>query len=204
MKKTLMILSLLALVMVTFGQTFDLGVKASYNTTKFKLSASAIGNEFKNGSGVNFGVFARLGGKTVYLQPELLYSSKTATYTSTVKNTLGNVTGTTTSDVKMQTIQIPILLGIKVLDLKIASLRAFTGPAASFVTNGSLKKLGSQIKDNFTSNNMAWDWQLGAGVDVLMFTFDIRYELGLSELKTATVDTFKGRTFTASLGFKFF
>jgi Flp pilus assembly pilin Flp len=199
MKKTLLTFTLLALVMVTYGQTFDLGVKASYNTTKFTLSASSVANEFKNGSGVNFGVFARLGGSKVYLQPEFLYSSKTGTYT--VKNTLGAVLST--NDVKMQTIQIPILLGFKLLDLKIASLRAFTGPAASFVTNGSMKNIGTQVKDNFTSNNMGWDWQVGAGVDVLMFTLDMRYELPLSELKSATVDTFKGRTFTVSIGLKF-
>lgn len=204
MKKTLMTLSLLAMVMVTFGSTFDLGVKASYNTTKFSLSTSSITNGFKNGTGINFGAFARVGGSKIYLQPELLYSSKTSTYTYAVKNTLGVVTGTASSDLKLQTIQIPILLGIKLLDLKLASLRAFTGPAASFVTNGSLKNLGSQVKDNFTSGNMAWDWQVGAGVDVLMFTLDLRYELGLTELKSVTTDTFKGRTFTVSVGFKFF
>jgi len=195
-----MTLSLLAMVLVTFGQTFDLGVKASYNTTKFDISASAIKSGFTNGSGVNFGAFARIGGKKIYLQPELLYSSKTATYT--IKDTFGAITST--SDVKFQTIQIPLLLAMKILDLKVASLRAFTGPAASFVTNGSMKNLTTQIKDNFTSNNMAWDWQIGAGVDVLMFTLDMRYELGLSELKSATMDTFKGRTFTVSLGLKFF
>jgi hypothetical protein len=203
MKKTLMTLSLLALVMVTFGQTFDLGIKASYNTTKFNLSASSITNGFKNGSGVNFGAFARVGGSKIYLQPELLYSSVTTTYTYTIKNTVG-VVSTLTNDVKLKTFQIPILLGVKLLDLKIASLRAFTGPAASFVTNKGLQDLTTQIKDNFTSNSMAWSWQVGAGVDVLMFTLDVRSDFGITELKTVTADSFKGRTLTVSLGFKFF
>ena len=203
MKKTLMTLSLLAIALVSFGQTFDLGVKASYNTTKFELSKSSVTNGFKDGSGVNFGVFARIGGSKVYLQPELLYSSKSTTYTYSVQNPSG-VISTFTDDVKLKTFQIPILLGVKLLDLKIASLRAFTGPAASFVTNKGIANLGAQIKDNFTSNSMAWDWQIGAGVDVLMFTLDMRYELGISELKTVTADDFKGRTITVSLGFKFF
>ncbi len=194
-----MTIALLALVMVTFGQTFDLGVKASYNTTKFTLSANDAYKQFKNGSGSSYGAFLRVGGSHIYLQPELLYSSKTATYTLTNTN---NVVVTTT-EVKLKTVQIPVLVGVKLLDLKIASLRAFTGPAASFVTNKQ-DKLATQIKDNFTSNSMAWDWQVGAGVDVLMFTLDMRYELGLTELKNVTPDTFKGRTFTVSLGFKFF
>lgn len=198
-----MTLTLLTLAMVTFGQTFDLGIKASYNTTKFELSKSSVTNGFKNGSGVNYGVFARIGGSHFYLQPELLYSSKSTTYTYTIQNPSG-AASTLTSDVKLKTFQIPVLLGVKLLDLKIASLRAFTGPAASFVTNKGIQNLGSQIKDNFTSNSMAWDWQIGAGVDVLMFTLDMRYELGISELKTVTADSFKGRTFTVSLGYKFF
>lgn len=203
MKKYLMTLSLLGMVLVTFGQTFDLGVKASYNTTQFKLSAGSVASGFKNGTGVNFGGFARIGGSKLYLQPELLYSSNTTTYTYSVKNTLGVMT-TMTSDVKLKTFQIPILLAYKILDLKVASLRAFTGPAASFVTNKGVQNLASQIKDNFTSDSMAWSWQIGAGVDVLMFTLDMRYDLGLNELKTVTTDTFKSRMFTISLGFKFF
>ena len=203
MKKLLITLSLMASVWVTFGQTFDLGVKASYNTTKFELSKSSVTNGFKNGSGVNFGAFARIGGSKLYLQPELLYNSITTTYTYSIKNTLG-LMQSFSNDVKLKTFQIPILLGYKLLDLKLASIRAFTGPAASFVTNKGIQDLTTQIKDNFTSNSMAWAWQVGAGVDVLMFTFDIRYDLGLSELKTVTADTFKGRTFTVSLGFKFF
>ncbi len=200
MKKSVLTFALMALVMVTIGQTFDLGVKASYNTTKFNLSASAIKSGFTSGAGANFGVFARIGGSKIYLQPELLYSSKTATYI--LKNDL---TGAVISnnDVKFKTIQIPLLLGFKVLDLKIASLRAFTGPAALFVTDGSLKNLANQAKESFTSGKMGWDWQLGAGVDVLMFTLDMRYELGLSELKSVTMNSFKGKTFTVSLGFKF-
>ena len=198
-----MTLSLLAMVLVTFGQTFDLGVKASYNTTQFKLSAGSVASGFKNGSGVNFGGFARIGGSKLYLQPELLYASSTTTYTYSIKNTLG-IVQTFSNDVKLKTFQIPILLGYKLLDLKIASLRAFTGPAASFVTNKGVQNLATQIKDNFTSDSMAWSWQIGAGIDLLMFTLDIREDLGLNELKTVTTDTFKNRMLTVSVGFKFF
>ena len=111
---------------------------------------------------------------------------------------------TFSNDVKLKTFQIPILLGYKLLDLKIASLRAFTGPAASFVTNKGVQNLATQIKDNFTSDSMAWSWQIGAGIDLLMFTLDIREDLGLNELKTVTTDTFKNRMLTVSVGFKFF
>ncbi len=204
MKKTLMTLSFLALVVVTFGQTFNLGVKASYNTTKLNLNASAVKDGFTNGSGSAIGAFARIGGSKLYLQPELLYSSMTTTYSYSIKNTAGTIIATYSDNVKLKTFQIPILLGYKLLNLKVASLRAFTGPAASFVANKGVQNLTTQIKDNFTSNSMAWDWQVGAGLDVLMFTFDLRYSLGLSELKTVTADTFKNRTFTVSLGFKFF
>ena len=42
MKKTLMTLSLLTLAMVTFAATFDLGIKAGYNTSKISTDLSTI------------------------------------------------------------------------------------------------------------------------------------------------------------------
>ncbi|MCL6101574.1 MAG: hypothetical protein M1292_03675, partial [Bacteroidetes bacterium] len=61
---------------------------------------------------------------------------------------------------------------------------------------------------SYNFNNSVWDYQLGAGVDVLMFTLDVRYEWGLSKsFDTTNLGsnfTSKGNTFTVSLGFKIF
>ena len=65
MKKTLMTLSLLTLAMVTFASTFDLGIKAGYNTSKISTDLNTIKADSKGG--YNFGAFGRFGGKRFYL-----------------------------------------------------------------------------------------------------------------------------------------
>lgn len=190
MKKTLMTLSLLTLAMVTFAATFDLGIKAGYNTSKISTDLSTIKADSKGG--YNFGAFGRFGGKNFYLQPEFLY---------VVRNE-GFSVGSAYEAIKMKSLQVPVLLGYKLIDLKVVSIRAFTGPAISFSTGYESDK---SFKYNF--NNSTWDYQLGAGVDVLMFTFDIRYEWGLSKtFDTSSLGsnfTSKGNTFSVNLGFKF-
>ncbi len=186
-----MTLSLLTLAMVTFASTFDLGIKVGYNSSKLTSDMSTFTPSSKGG--YNFGAFGRFGGKQFYLQPEFLY----------VVQNGGFSVGSTRDAIKMKSIQVPVLVGLKVLDLKVASIRAFTGPAISFPTGYNSDQ---SIKYNF--NNSALDYQLGAGVDVLNFTLDIRYAWALSK----TFDTTnlssnfssKGNAFTVSIGFKIF
>lgn len=191
MKKTLMTLSLLTLAMVTFASTFDLGIKAGYNTSKISTDLNTIKADSKGG--YNFGAFGRFGGKRFYLQPEFLY---------VVKNE-GFSTSSATDAIKTKSIQVPVLLGLKLIDLKVASIRAFTGPAISFSTG-----YDSDKSFKYNVNNAAWDYQLGAGVDLLMFTLDVRYEWGISKTFDSTNlpsnFTNKGNTFTVSLGYKIF
>jgi hypothetical protein len=194
MKKVLITLSIVALTMVTFAQKFDLGIKASLNNTKLSSDLSTFSPNAQGG--YNFGVFGRFGGKSVYFQPEFLY---------VVKNGGFNVS-TASGAVKMKSIQIPALLGVNLLNLKVATIHAFTGPAFSYIADGSSENTGNYLVNNFKST--VWDYQLGAGVDVLMFTVDIRYEWGLTKEFDASYlgsnFTNKGNTFAVSLGYRFF
>ena len=186
---------------------FTIGLKGGINSTKittddYKTSSFTYSN-FKSDakSGFNLGAFARLGTK-IYLQPELLYCVRNSQSTS----------GTANQSVKLKTIQVPILLGFKLIDLKLASIRAFTGPAMSFPMKSSkvtYAGVSGPIYDTENYKNNIWDWQLGAGVDVGMITLDCRYEWGLSKTSEGSVNvtnpTFvnKGNTLTFSLGIKF-
>lgn len=198
----------MTVVLSTFAQlpfTFDLGVKAGINSSKITTDNFSVSNytysDFKSDakSGYNLGAFARIGGKKIYLQPELLYCVKNSESTS----------GTTTQTVKLKTIQIPVLLGFKLIDLKLASIRAFTGPAMSFVMSGSSVESNLPNIDPKNFKNNIWDWQLGAGVDVGPLTFDVRYGWGLTKVSdgNSNVNSIgfvnKGNTLTFSLGFKF-
>ena len=188
MKKTLMTILLVVLAATTFAVTFDLGVKVGYNSSKLTTNTSTFSADPEGG--YNFGAFGRFGGK-FYFQPEFLY----------VVNNGGFTVGATTDAIKMKSIQVPLLLGFKLLDLKVAKLHAFTGPAVAFAT-------GYESDKNLTYNikNSTWDYQLGAGIDVLIFTLDLRYSWGISDkLDTSALNTnftSKVNAFRVSLGIK--
>jgi len=208
MRKTILTFALMTAVLSTFAiGPFTIGLKGSINSTKITTDNYSVGDfnysNFKSDakSGYNLGAFARLGTK-IYLQPELLYCVRNSQSTD----------GTANQSVKLKTIQVPILLGIKLIDLKLASIRAFTGPAMSFPMKSSkvtYEGVSGPIYDTENYKNNIWDWQLGAGVDVGMITLDCRYEWGLSKTSEGSVNvsnpTFvnKGNTLTFSVGFKF-
>jgi len=209
MRKTILTFTLMAVVLSSFAiGPFTIGLKGGFNSTKIttdNYSGSYTYNDFKSDtkSGFNVGAFARLGTK-IYLQPELLYCVKN----SQSSNSAG--TATTNQSVKLKTIQIPILLGFKLIDLKLASIRAFTGPAMSFPMKSSkvtYDGVSGPIYDTENYKNNIWDWQLGAGVDVGMITLDCRYEWGLSNTSDQNLAKVgfvnKGNTLTFSVGFKF-
>jgi hypothetical protein len=183
-----MTVTLLVLSIVTFAATFDLGIKAGYNTSKISSDLSSFSPNSQGG--YNFGAFGRFGGSKLYLQPEFLYVVKNGGFSA----------GSVTDAIKMKAIQVPVLLGFKLVNLKVASIRAFTGPAISFASGYE-----SDHNLSYNFNKSSWNYQLGAGVDVLMLTFDIRYEWGVSKnFDSSSMSTnFKGNTFSVSLGFKF-
>lgn len=207
----------MTVVLSTFAQvpfTFDLGIKAGINSSKVTTDNPSISGynytDFKNDSKSGFivGAFARLGGKKVYLQPELLFATRNSETTFNVSTT-GEVTPGG-QKIKLKTIQVPVLLGFKLLDLKLASIRAFTGPAMSIVMNNSsvtYDGVSTSLSDTKNYKNNIWDWQLGAGVDVGPLVLDVRYEWGLSNTSDGKVSNVnfvnKGNVLTFSLGFKF-
>jgi len=207
MRKTILTITLMTLVLSSFAQLpFTLGIKAGINSNKITTdNYSATGYTFDDfrsdaKSGYNVGAFARLGTK-IYLQPELLYCVRNG------ESTGESTSGTASQTIKLKTIQVPVLVGFKLIDLKLASIRAFTGPAMSYVLKSSNVEMNLPNFDPENFKNNIWDWQLGAGVDVGPIVFDVRYEWGLSNTSDGNIDNVgfvnKGNTLTFSLGFKF-
>jgi len=203
MRKTILTITLMTLVLSSFAQLpFTIGIKAGINSNKITTDDYSVTgytfNDFKSDakSGYNVGAFARLGTK-IYLQPELLYCVRNGESTS----------GTASQTIKLKTIQVPVLVGFKLIDLKLASIRAFTGPAMSYVLKSSNVEMNLPNFDPENFKNNIWDWQLGAGVDVGPIVFDVRYAWGLSNTSDGNISNVgfvnKGNTLTFSLGFKF-
>ena len=199
MKKITLLIAITLLASTAFSQ-ISFGPKIGYNTSKLSTDKSNIKSDLQ--SSFQFGLFLRLGTK-IYVQPEINWVTEGGVFKPI---TLGNL-DPFEDDVKLNTIQIPFLIGAKVIDLKLLNLRVFAGPTASIVTDKTIKAtgdLGIQV-DNI--EDLIWGLQVGAGVDVLMLTLDVRYNVGLTKvIGDVNGSTFDSKTngFTVSLGWKIF
>ena len=196
MKKILILLFVLFLsAEVSYGQ-FAFGLKLGYNASKLHTSLDSVKSSF--GSGFHIGAFARIG-KKVYLQPELYYTLQGSVFTSNISNWKQKIT--------IGTLDIPVLVGFKIIDLKAVNWRIMAGPMASFIVNSKIKNVNSAINPVTSADLQKTNWyiQAGTGVDFLFLTFDVRYQLGLNNMiKDAAKATFnaKNNLWVVSLGFK--
>lgn len=169
---------------LTFGP--KIGVTLSKFHYDYKdIEENSIGN-------IHWGAFVRMGSK-IYLQPELLFMKRSGV----LKFSGGEQT------INIRTIDIPLLLGVKVVDLKLSNIRAFAGPVASLTFDREIVTRDwddAMIEDDFRRAN--WGLQFGAGADMLMFTVDLRYELGMSDCIDIENRSLKNNLVTLSIGWK--
>lgn len=222
MKKFLLVAALLLSVSITYAQ-FNLGVKAGYNSsispknissvTSGDYNLNSVNSELSNG--FQAGVFFRFGFSKMYFQPEFLYNMGKKNYTMTLQDAQ-NEDLQIDKRVKISTLEVPLLLGYKILDMKVVNVRAFAGPKLSFNAGSSLDYNvlvdagGTFDKETLISDIKAAQLGLeaGIGVDVLMFTLDARYNLigdmYHTKMNDITLDKMSANTFVISLGWKFF
>jgi len=195
MKKHFILLVLLLSSALVFGQ-FNIGPKVGYNASKFSTDLDTVTSTFK--SGFQIGVFVRIG-KKFYLQPELYYTTQGGVFS-------GNTTNWE-QKVNLSSLDLPVLVGFKLINAKVVNLRILGGPLASFVVNKSVKDAGGIPGpiENADINSVNWAVQLGAGLDVLFFTLDVRYQIGLNnvikEIENSTINS-KNSVWIVGLGFK--
>jgi len=196
MKRLLFLVLILLASEFTFGQ-FTIGIKVGYNSAKLSTNIDTITSNFK--SGFQVGAFVRVG-KRLFLQPELYYTTQGGVFTSNVNDWKQNI--------KIGSLDVPVLIGFKLLKSDIVNVRLMAGPMASFVVNKSVSEAGG-VTGPITSadlNSINWAIQAGAGVDVWLFTLDVKYQAGLNQMiKSVENVSFNSynSVWNVSLGFKF-
>lgn len=182
MKKLLTIVVIAIISVPAFSQ-LKFGLKAGVSTTS--LSMPTLKNVTSGSTtysvdaltsakyGFHGGVFMRLTVFGIFVQPELLFSTRSNEYT------VKNVTANTPSEVVKQNfnkLDIPVMVGFK-----LGPLRLNAGPAASLLIN-TPKELINNTDFKNTYNRMTIGYQAGVGLDILKtLTFDVRYEGSLKK-----------------------
>lgn len=192
MKKLTMIILLAVLSITGYAQKFiNLGLKAGINTSKL-----SVDDDDYNPRTINnylFGAFARFNLGAIYLQPEAYFNSKGGEYFN--KNNAPEI-----NSFNLNTIDVPALVGLKLIDQDPLNVRIMAGPVFSVITDKSVR--GAFTKDNIENSFFAW--QFGAGVDFLFLTLDARFEKYGKDIEDLPAINTKNGNFVVSLGIKLF
>jgi hypothetical protein len=173
---------------------FDLGLKGGLNNSKMTFDKDGYTSE----SIVKYhiGAFGRIGFNRIFVQPEAYFSAKG-----------GDMSGSAEDKVTrfdFNTIDVPMLLGIKIIDGDRANIRIMGGPVFGFFTSEDIDNEEIFDPEYYKNNYVAF--QYGIGADLLSFTFDLRMENTASKIYQQPNSDLEGnnKTFMISVGYKIF
>lgn len=195
MKKSALFLLLIPFISLSVKAQSGLGIKGGLNLTSISTNAGSFKNNivesYNTRTGYAFGLFGRIGDK-VYLQPELMVSTKGG------EVDVFPVGGSSSQTVKVKytDIDVPLLVGVKPLKF----IRIVAGPVASFKVSED-ETLRDALKA-YTSNgneaikNATFGYQLGVGVKLLGLELDLRRQGSLSDISALNLsgDKFSQRS----------
>lgn len=201
MKKVTILFVILLSAGFVYGQ-FSIGPKVGFNTSKLTTDLDQVSTDLSKS--FNFGAFVRIG-KKIYIQPEINYLTSGGVFKKPALDDVNPINQT----VEMKSIEIPAIIGWRIINFGVGNIRIMAGPSASIVTNTTVS---TSDPDNYINpieeadiSDLNWGLNLGAGVDVLMFTLDVRYQIGLNDV-IQEVQGFnfysKNNLFAVSLGWK--
>lgn len=209
MKKIILAIVLSIFPLTIFAQgLISFGPKIGWNSNRLTTDYNQYIKDCKSGfqGGVFFSVYLH----KFYVQPEAYFSIKRGALQTSLD--LQNPNLNISQSINLQSIDIPVLFGFKFLDLKLIRFRIWGGPVASYILSKeyTLSIDGVNRSERITRDdfkNATWSAQIGAGLDVLMLTFDIGYEFGLDSFLTIpSLNDFNLRNnlFYCSVGWRLF
>lgn len=161
-----------------------IGIKAGVNFSNYiKKSTMKPGGEA--------GIFFRFG-RNFYFEPNVMYSFRSTNFKDLKEEIQESF------EVGQHFIDVPLLLGYKIVQFSNFDFRVFLGPRVGF-------RLGSDYSDWDNMVGYAqWGGQAGIGIDFWRFTLDVKYDFSASKFKQFDEKTFwKQNLINVNLGFKF-
>lgn len=167
-----------------------IGIKGGSNYSELPVS-EGFNSEYA--AGYFGGVMARFDYKRFYIQNEILYSEKSS---KIEKTTLMD-----SKNAKWRSIEIPLVIGYKVVDLAALNVRVFGGGVYSYVLDENFSSL-NQLKTAYTKFDKSnIGYQVGAGVEFWKFTLDFTYQGGLNNVSKSFSS--KPNSFNVGVGYFF-
>ncbi len=140
----------------SFFEKIKFGLKGGYDMNPLTADFSVMKDQTQT-NGFQAGCFVKYG-KIFYVQPEFYYTEYSPIINSTHQN------------YKLKGLVLPVLGGIKFLDIEILQLRVLAGPSIYYDFSGQ------DNPDNI--KRLRFNFQVGAGIDIFDFvTADLRYGL---------------------------
>ena len=180
--KKLFAIAFVVLVSIPAFSQIKFGLKAGVSTTSLSMptiktitsgtTSFTVDALTSAKYGFHGGVFVRITLFSFFIQPEVLFSTRTNEYTVTNVQTTASIVAKQT----FNKLDIPVMLG-----LKLGPLRLNAGPSGSLLINSPKAIITNpDYKNNY--NKMTIGYQAGLGFDLLNFlTFDLRYEGSLKK-----------------------
>ena len=167
-------LSIVLLVLFSWSiqaQDFSIGPKVGISQANIAVN----GDSFSTGDakfGYHLGAFVRMGGHSIFVQPELLFTNTGGTV---VKNSSPGTNETYSAS--FNRLDIPLMFGFKLA--KVFRLQA--GPVASVLMNYKIEdSLDAVVDANYNSATLGY--QAGIGLDVGNVILDFKYESSLGKV----------------------
>ncbi|MCD8538656.1 MAG: PorT family protein [Leadbetterella sp.] len=177
MKKLILVLATVFFAHAASAQ-FGFGIKGGINLNKIHTDEGNLSSNYKESlktkTGFSAGVFARIG-EGIYLQPELLYTER--------NGSISDASGSTLYDIKVKNIDIPVLVGFKLVDF----LRINAGPVATLKLKEEhtfLKNVTTTVTEDEAFKNATFGYQLGAGLSFGKLDIDVRKEGSLGSISS--------------------
>ena len=189
--KKISLLAILALIPLWLSAQFSLRPQIGFNSTSINKSARSV--DFYQQLGFQFGADMQLGGK-VFLQPGIFWESS--------KNELQERIDGDRSEIHVNRIRIPVMLGYRVLSKRggLVDLRLFTGPNAAFLVNKNVK--GDPLIGRGELRNAVYGWNIGFGADLTFLFIDAGYMFGLNEIFEGVSSADRNNLFYANAGIR--
>jgi hypothetical protein len=200
MKQVVLSTLFVFILTISYGQSpVNIGIKIGSNSSSLISSV----DEFFDESEINHylaGAFARFSLGRMYFQPEVYFNTK--------GGILSELNSTATIDnlsqlFNYQTIDIPLLLGINIINKPIFNFRIHAGPVLSYVTTEPLiSDLNDLNIDEFKDNYIGI--QAGIGFDLWFVTIDARVENSFNIFIEDSNFSAANRVYLLSAGIKIF